>query len=622
MTEQEKSYPELRQSQLLSTFGPGAMVDLPERSVVISGLSFWRGDKQLISEPRLRDKVCEKFKIQNIKFLSPPQQNNDPNAPLSAIDAFVFPKWFLGQVEYTFVRKGKEYRTRPFFTWNTVKGGAKFDGKKVSVVPVRFVQACTHGHLSDLDWRSFCHNDYQTSCKGQLWLDEAGSGNDFDDIYVRCECGKARQLAQAKRKDSTALGICQGHRPWLGDRQFPCYSTTTDDDGQIVTTDKHEYNRLLIRSASNAYFSQTLSVISLPDTDTHLNKVLDRFYERELKEEENIEDLKRTLKKSRYDELKKFPVEKVWQEIEQRKQGVKSDSKNIKPVELEALLAAPETPNQSNVEMEFDAQTQFLSSTSPWFPFLDRLVLVHRLREVIALLGFTRFEATLPNIEGELDDLGINVQRADIDFEQQWLPAIENKGEGFFINVRKDKIEAWVNQPAVKARGIELENGYHKWLDSRNIPRNKAKFPGLPYIMLHSLSHLLITAVSLECGYAASAIKERIYAHHTIGYGILLYTGTSGSEGTLGGLVEVGRNIEHHLSKALELGRLCSNDPVCSQHRPTNNEEERYLHGAACHGCLLIAETSCEHRNEFLDRALVVGTVEGLGAQFFPDDLY
>jgi len=145
-------------------------------------------------------------------------------------------------------------------------------------------------------------------------------------------------------------------------------------------------------------------------------------------------------------------------------------------------------------------------------------------------------------------------------------------------------------------------------------------FPGVPYILLHSLSHLLVTAVSLECGYAASAIRERIYASDT-GYGILFYTGTSGSEGTLGGLVQVGRRIEHHLGKALELGRLCSNDPVCAQHEPTNPQEDRFLHGAACHGCLLIAETSCERRNEFLDRALVVNTVESLGAAFFPDEL-
>ena len=138
----------------------------------------------------------------------------------------------------------------------------------------------------------------------------------------------------------------------------------------------------------------------------------------------------------------------------------------------------------------------------------------------------------------------------------------------------------------------------------------------LPYILLHSLSHLLITAVSLECGYSASSIRERIYALPGV-YGILLYTGTPGAEGTLGGLVQVGTRIEQYLMTALEIGRLCSNDPVCAYHQPDDGHEERFLHGAACHGCLLIAETSCERRNELLDRALVVPTVHTPGAAFF-----
>jgi hypothetical protein len=138
----------------------------------------------------------------------------------------------------------------------------------------------------------------------------------------------------------------------------------------------------------------------------------------------------------------------------------------------------------------------------------------------------------------------------------------------------------------------------------------------------------MITALSLDCGYSASAIRERIYAPcksptggaGASGHGILLYTGTPGSEGSLGGLVEMGKNIGRHLERALELGRLCSNDPVCSQHDPADPHEERFLHGAACHGCLLIAETSCEHRNECLDRALVVPTVATPGAAFFGND--
>ena len=138
--------------------------------------------------------------------------------------------------------------------------------------------------------------------------------------------------------------------------------------------------------------------------------------------------------------------------------------------------------------------------------------------------------------------------------------------------------------------------------------------------MLHSFSHSLITAVSLECGYPASSIRERIYALPNVGYGVLLYTGSSDAEGTLGGLIEVGCRIHEHVRSALDLGELCSNDPVCAQHQPDNAHEHRFLHGASCHGCLLIAETSCEQHNDFLDRALVVRTVDNRGTEFFRRD--
>jgi hypothetical protein len=136
-------------------------------------------------------------------------------------------------------------------------------------------------------------------------------------------------------------------------------------------------------------------------------------------------------------------------------------------------------------------------------------------------------------------------------------------------------------------------------------------FPGPRYFMLHSLSHLLMTAMSLECGYAAASLSERIYCapatDPTPMAAILILTGSSGAEGTLGGLIEQGRNIHRHLRRAFHMAALCSNDPVCSGHRVGKNDHsERYLEGAACHGCLYVAEPSCERFNSYLDRALVV----------------
>ena len=624
---------ELRQSQMLTTFGPGSMVDLPARSVIISGLHYWKGEKQYIREERLAYKVLRSLRdqwpdLQDIKLATPPKQANDPQAAVSGVDAFVFPTWFLAQVERTIEREGNVYRTRPLVPWSTVKGGARFEGKRVQAVPVRFVQACTNGHLSDINWAAFAHNDFQTKCRGQLWLDEAGSGNDFEEIFVRCEhCGARRPLSQAKVPNTKVLGACEGHRPWLGPKgKEPCRKTViSSETGERMETNQPEYNRLLVRSASNAYFSQILSVISMPDQEAELRQAVDRFYEEDLQYTEDLRDVQKELRKAKFADLVAFGAEAVWQEIQRRKAGQTAPDKSIKQVELEALLSCPEEKGKESTTggQVFQGYTRPPSTLEkPWHQVIDKAVLVHRLREVVALIGFTRFEAAMPNIEGEIDDLAIGVRRASLDFEPKWVPAIENLGEGVFISFKPDLIKAWLAKPAVIAREKALEKGYRKWAESRGITSDRMMFPGAAYIMLHSLSHLLITAVSLECGYASSAIRERIYAFPDIGYGILLHTGTSGTEGTLGGLVEVGRRIEYHLHRALEQGRLCSNDPVCAQHKPDNSQEDRFLHGAACHGCLLIAETSCERRNEMLDRALVTRTVEGLGAEFFADEVF
>ena len=312
-----------------------------------------------------------------------------------------------------------------------------------------------------------------------------------------------------------------------------------------------------------------------------------------------------------------FTDEAVWAEIERRKGGGgASESKSIKQAEIETLLSSPSTVGEDTPDGDFYARARSLDGLSAAMQQrLERIVLVHRLREVKALVGFTRFEAAMPDIDGELS---LGGELAPLARETTWVPANENRGEGVFLAFSDAAIGTWLEQPGVVARGERLKAGFDAWLQRKEI--ESAKFPGLPYIMLQSLAHLLITAVAIECGYSASSIRERIYAGQS-GHGILLYTGGAGSEGTLGGLVDVGRSIEHHLTRALELGRLCSNDPVCAQHDPANLHEERFLHGAACHGCLLIAETSCERRNELLDRALVVPTVSTPDAAFFPDEV-
>jgi hypothetical protein len=252
---------------------------------------------------------------------------------------------------------------------------------------------------------------------------------------------------------------------------------------------------------------------------------------------------------------------------------------------------------------------------------VERIVLAHRLREVRVQVGFTRIEPITSNLQGE-HDLGVST--AALSLTKNWLPATEVHGEGIFLQLNKKAVEDWEDLDAVRKRDDELFDGFKTWAARYDEPV-RPRYPGIRYYLLHSLSHLLITAISLECGYAASAIRERIYCAPKGDplvpmAAILLSTGSPGTEGTLGGLVEQGRYIRAHLRHAWDLGVLCSNDPVCARHSPDRDASERHLHGAACHGCLFIAESSCERFNSYLDRALVLPT---LGADpslaFFSD---
>ncbi|WP_437202049.1 DrmB family protein [Planctomicrobium sp. SH664] len=595
---------QIRQSQLITSFGPGAMLDLPNHSVVVGGLDSWSTGGEEIVEPRLVEKLKSLFDppLTMLKLHGPPPDPDDPTAPQTGITAWQFPEWFITQDVDTEASRGT-IRARMLVHRRMLTKGKFIDDrkKKRSVVPVRFVRACRNGHIGDIDWYSFAHGG-ETDCRRQLWIEERGTTGDLSEVWVRCECGRGeRSMLQASER-TVSLGHCDGNRPWLGP-----YSKERCG----------EPNRLLIRTASNAYFPQLMSVISLPDRNETLREAVETVWDF-VGEVEDLEMLRYERKKAKVHKvLEPYSDEEVLDEVQIRRGHSLQQQKSIKQAEMETLMASKEELGDDRPDGNFYARTLSREVwNAPWMKKIERIVLVHRLREVMAQVGFTRFEAVSPDIDGELE---MGVRRAPLAREVTWLPAIETRGEGIFLQFSSDEVKKWVNRTDVIARGKRLLAGYDAWKDNHNNATKKFVEAGglLPYVLFHSFSHLLLTAVALECGYPASSIRERIYAIPHVGFGVLLYTGTSDAEGTLGGLVQVGRRIHEHVRNALELGQLCSNDPVCAQHEPANLHERRFLHGAACHGCLLISETSCEQHNEFLDRALVVPTVDNLGIEFF-----
>lgn len=602
---------EIRSSQLLMTFGPGAMMDLPDGSVIVGGLDNWRyspGPQLLVEEPRLVAKLRKRLEKPMLVLKAPPPSTDDPTAGKPGIVVWRFPRWFLVQNSEPLL--GGNGSRRQLVPESKLDNGRYRDGnEKYDVVPVRFVRACQHGHVDDIDWPGFIHG-YAGGCGGTLHLEEHSTTGALVDVWASCSCGEKRSLAHAAVKGSKALGYCDGARPWLG-----AYSQENCD----------QLSRLLIRSASNAYFSQTLSVISIPDRKSPLDEVVKALWDDGLSVVAANQALLTVMR-----QIPKIAIRlagitdtDVLGAIARVAQGVTQlADRPVKEVEFEAFAQAEEELGSDQPDGDFFARS--LSKPlweAPWMSPIKRVVLVHRLREVVAQAGFTRFESLGAEINGELpDELSLNVKAAPLARDADWLPAVENRGEGVFLLFDTSALLSWLQRPQVNDRAQILARGFAAWKATH--PKSTRQFPGVPYYLLHTFSHLLMTAISLDCGYPASSLRERIYALPSEGelparYGILLLTSSSDAEGTLGGLVEAARRIREFTRKALELATLCSNDPVCAHHRPEAHDHAPLL-GAACHGCLLVPETSCEQRNEFLDRTLVVPTVEACGAEFFP----
>jgi hypothetical protein len=607
----------IRHSQLVSTFGPGSLADLVDDAAIVAGLGWWSRGEQIV-EDRLLALLAKEPDFRNLKLFEPP---SSPTRDLESVNrkwikVFRFPEWFVCQNEKCWDDASMNPRRdgskpRRLLRINQLDGtGHKCKdgkGKTSKVLPIRFTRACRLAHIDDIDWLKLVHirrQDPEPCRRPIFWIDEAGATGDLADVRVSCSgCGTSIRMSIAAQRFNASqeptLGFCRGRRPWLGD----------DRDEQCS-----EPMRFLLRSASHAYFPVVASVIHIPDADSEMRDKITAVYDliKGVKSAAQI-DMLRDLQEPVRVGIEGISAEAAYAEVVRRRDEQPVAQKKPKEAEVAVLLSGNESKNNERFSIR---EVPLAKSRKGPMALVEKLVLLPRLTEVRALIGFTRFESKGTDIDGDLD---IGAEVARIDDPMTWLPAVENSGEGIFFSLNEAALSKWQKDAAVREREEMFKSGFRVWRAQRD-DRKKAKddFATARYVLLHSLAHLLITAVSLECGYAASAIRERIYAGAG-GSGVLLYTAAPGAEGSLGGLVEVGRRLERYLDHALDLGRLCSNDPVCAVHLPDHEpgSSDRHMEGASCHGCLLISEPSCERMNVYLDRTLVVPTVENSAAAFF-----
>jgi hypothetical protein len=273
---------------------------------------------------------------------------------------------------------------------------------------------------------------------------------------------------------------------------------------------------------------------------------------------------------------------------------VSSGPADLRIAEYAALI----DPSASSDQDDFT--TRPVPVSDPADGLIQQLVVVERLRVAKAFIGFTRLDAP------EWNQLSSEGMVRLSNGEPTWVPASQTRGEGIFVRLREDILAPWEERARVHPHVDALEAAYGRFRANRK--RDGTGWPGARYLALHTLSHMLIRQMSLECGYSSASLAERIYCDldGEAAAGILIYTAASDSEGTLGGLVALGESVRFAglFRDAVAGASWCSSDPLCAEREPIDPEE--FIHGAACHACLFLSETTCERGNRFLDRSVIV----------------
>lgn len=621
-----------RPSSLLYTYGPGAIMDLPNFSIMPAGLDDWepiwrrRDHIPSILEPRLLNVVRLHLGPQ-VDALRPfPWQPkrmgmNNEGSDLG-IPSRVFPQWFrctgcdylgpLPRFHYT--------NTHPFrpdlaqFVHRNCPGrGGKSSKKSGSpAVPAQHLLTCTNGHLDEFPYALWVHRGKKCP-KAELpdlKMRDANVGKSVGSIIACASCGQTRGMAEAQGsvgRDKLPKK-CRGRHPHLNAFDSQCDARPA----------------LIMMGASNLWFASTQSIIVMPRTEAEEKEALAD----QLRVELGVEQVKQFA--SQIDVIKALAGAKNIElsglddadiatavadvlapadsEEERQEKLAAWDPVDLLVPEwryLQKPALFPQQQNSSGLMVTEMQRGHALHSK------IKRVVAVNKMKKVNAVLGFTRLDEM-----DRVNDLASRLVKLTRNGKPAWVPATEDRGEGIFLQLDLDAVQLWENAILSSSLWEALRQAHRRNFERRFSETAKnidpdVRLPAPRYWLLHSFSHALIREMAMSSGYGAASLTERIYgwsasSQREAAAGLLICTTASDSEGTLGGLVALSEpeRLQRLVVSALRRASCCSSDPVCAMRTPSAPED--FLHGAACHCCSFASETSCEKANRFLDRRFLL----------------
>ena len=599
----------IRRAQLISPFGIGAIVDFRgDESLMTAGLDEWPFAKDecptdwLVSEERLQARL-------NTTHFRLPPEHREPGQEVQHPNQFIpfvrFPRWHYcprrgAMEELPLYGSRMKCPCRPGLDCKSLP-----ERKRPYLIPSRFIAVCPKGHIEDFPFMRWLHRDGSSGGTHKLRLLAGRSSASLSGIKIACSCGTSESMAGTFNFNSESGGAlhrighdCSGSMPWLG-----------KTDGRVGQCG--EFLRVVQRGASNVYFPLTVSSIYLPlwgeDSSRNINKILDN--------PKVWDTLVSGLDEGRYVQRVRCDIVAAMSQVDPEELREAAQRK------LDGTATLDGTPLRSEEEyrrQEYEAfqtgrggdTTDLMVEVRDPAPYgrnladyVARVCLVRKLRETRVLVGFSRL---LPVADpGSVDLLPIAEDDA-----LRWLPAAVVYGEGIFLEFAAHALEAWGENPIVQNRISVLKEHYNRRRRERGLDKVEIT---AKYVFLHTFAHAMIGQLSYDCGYGSASLRERIYCEldepDRPMHGVLIYTASGDSEGTLGGLVRQGEpdRLRTIVDRAIRRAQWCSSDPVCVESVGQGSDNANL---AACHGCVLLPETSCETGNRLLDRGLLVGTPE------------
>jgi hypothetical protein len=592
------------------------MMDFPkDEALMTAGLDVWPLANEAIPpgcDWEIREERLE-ARLHVTQFRAPPdfrEEEPDERLRYQRVPFVRFPRWqychHCGGMHFGSLFDSKRRRCDGYAWAQGQSCAARPEKRRPQLIPVRFVAACGDGHIQDFPFHEFVHRDKPWDyANHRLRLRAGRSSGGLTGIVIDCTCGEKRVLGNvfAWKDDEGGplekLGCkCRGLQPWLGQQE----------DG--VPCDKPL--RVVQRGASNVYFAHVVSSLYLP---LWVIEADDRGVLEALEQPHIWRALTQITAKGRIDPMAAqmiatmlgLDTEKLRSAAQRKldgtaisKSAATQDEEQYRFSEYQALNAGA-GDEKSELFVESADLALYAADVRPFF---QRIQFVHKLRETRALAGFTRL---LPP-DGDLSNPRMRPLKSSAS-SIDWLPAVKVYGEGIFLELDSAEIARWLEKhPDATKRAGRMGMTYNAARATRN---QSARRINAQFVLLHTLAHMLINQLSFDCGYGSASLRERLYcdlAHpENPMHGILIYTASGDADGTMGGLVRQGRagRFEPTLRRALAHAAWCSSDPVCIESHGQGTDNANL---AACHGCALLPETSCETGNRLLDRALLVGT--------------